>query len=90
MNIEKLKKLGKHILVAFCGVVVFTVIGYGLQVVNSYFSGMPNYINGQSFENTFYFVSIFFVILMPIDAVFILLEPFGTDSLFDFVKGYIT
>ena len=46
---EKLKTLGKHILIAFCGVVIFTGIGYGLQVVNSYFSGMSNYVNSQSF-----------------------------------------
>jgi NADH:ubiquinone oxidoreductase subunit 3 (subunit A) len=86
MDIEKLKTLGKHIVIAFCGIVIFTVIGYVLQVANSYFSGMPNYVNGQSFGNTFYLVSIIFVILMSIDAIFILIEPFEADSLIDFIK----
>lgn len=89
MDTEKLKLLGKHVLFAFIGIVIFTGIGYGLQVVNSYFSGMPNYVNSQSFANAFYFVSEIFIILMPIDAVFIFLEPFGADSLFDFVSDYI-
>ena len=89
MDIEKLKTLGKHLLIAFCGAVIFTVIGYGLQIVNSYFSGMPNYFNGQSFENTFYNVSVIFIVLLAIDSIFIGLEPFGADSLIDFVMNYI-
>ena len=89
MDIEKLKTLGKHILIAFCGVVIFTVIGYVLQVVNSYFSGVPNYSNGQSFENTFYTVLVIFIVLLAIDSIFIWLEPFGADSLIDFVMDYI-
>ena len=89
MNIEKLKILGKHILIAFCGIVIFTVIGFVLQVVSSYFSGMPNYVHGQSFENTFYIVSVIFIVLMTIDSIFILLEPFGADSLIDYVMYYI-
>ena len=90
MDNEKLKTLGKHILIAFCGVVIFTVIGYVRQVVNFQFSDMPNYVNGQTFGNTFYYVSIFFVILMSIDAVFILFELFGADSLFNFVMDKIS
>ena len=89
MDTEKLKLLGKHILIAFCGVVIFTVIGYALQVVNSYFAGTSNYTNGQTFENTFYFVLDIFIILMSIDAVFIFLEPFGADSLIDFARDHI-
>jgi hypothetical protein len=89
MDIEKLKTLVKHILFAFCGVVFFTVMGYGLRVANSPFSGMSNYFNGQSFGNTFYLVSIIFVILMSFDAVFILIERFGADSLIDFIMNYI-
>ncbi|ASI14273.1 membrane protein [Candidatus Mancarchaeum acidiphilum] len=85
MDIEKLKTLGKHILVAFCGIVIFTVVSYGLQVVNSYFAGVQNYFNGQSFENTFYTVSVIFIVLMAIDSIFIWLEPFGSDSLIDFI-----
>ena len=57
---EKIKTLGKDILIAFCGDVFFTVIGYGIQVFNSLFSGMPNYFKGQIFGNTFYHVSIVF------------------------------
>lgn len=89
MDIEKLKTLGKHILIVFCGVVIFTVIGYGLQVINPYFSGVPNYVSGQSFENTFYAVSVIFIVLLAIDSIFIWLEPFGADSLIDFVMDYI-
>lgn len=89
MDIEKLKTLGKHILIAFCGIVIFTVIGFVLQVVNSYFSSMPNYVNSQSFGNTFYTVSVIFIVLMVIDSVFIWLEPFGADSLIDFITNYI-
>ncbi|MGC8710018.1 MAG: hypothetical protein ACP5RF_00155 [Candidatus Micrarchaeia archaeon] len=89
MDTEKLKILGKHILIAFCGIVIFTAIGVGLQVVNSYFAGVPNYFNGQSFENTFYTVSIIFIVLMTIDSIFIWLEPFESDSLFDFIRKYI-
>ena len=66
MDTEKLKPLGKPVLFAFIGVVIFTVIGCGLQVVNSYFSGMSNYVNSQSFANAFYFVSKIFIILMSI------------------------
>ncbi len=89
MDIEKLKTLGKHIFIAFCGVVIFIVIGYVLQAVNPYFSSMPNYSNGQSFENTFYTVSVIFIVLLAIDSIFIWSEPFGTDSLIDFVMNYI-
>ena len=89
MDIEKLKMLGKHILIAFFGILIFTAIGCGLQAVNSYFSGMPNYFNGQGFENTFYSVSIIFVIIMSVDAVFIWMELSGADSLFDFIINYI-
>ena len=89
MDTEKLKTLGKHILIAFCGIVIFTVIGFVLQVVNSYFTGVPNYFNGQIFLNTFYTISVVFIVLMTIDSIFILLEPFGADSLIDYVMYYI-
>ncbi|MEM3772032.1 MAG: hypothetical protein QXW80_06955 [Candidatus Micrarchaeia archaeon] len=88
MDTEKLKKVGKHILLAFCGIVFFTSIGYVLTAANSYFSGVPNHINSYSFGNTLYFLSIIFIIITSIDSVFILLEPFGADSLIHFIMEY--
>ncbi len=89
MDMEKLKKLGKHILIVFVGGVILTVLVFLLLAVNSHFSDVPNYFNSQSFENTFYFVLTIFLILMAIDVVFILIEPFGADSLIDFIMGHI-
>jgi len=79
MDIKKFKKLEKDIFLAFIGIVFFTVIGFLFQVVPV----------SPSFENTFYFILIIFVIVMTIDATFILLEPFGADSLFDFIKEHL-
>jgi hypothetical protein len=79
MDIEKFKKLEKDIFLAFIGIVIFTVIGFLLQVVPV----------SPGFKNAFYFILIIFVIVMTIDATFKLLEPFGADSLSDFIKEHL-
>jgi len=89
MNIEKFEKLGKHILLAFIGIIFFIAIEVSFQVVRAVILGIPNYFNTKSFENTLYFILIMFIIVMTIDAAFILLELFGADSLFDFIKEYL-
>jgi len=79
MDIEELKKLVRDIILTFVGIFIFIVIGAVFQVVPM----LPG------FKGTFYFILIIFIFATTIDAVSILLEPFGVNSLFDFIKGYL-
>jgi len=79
MEIEKFKKLVKDIILEFIWIVIFIAIKFVFQVIPV----VPG------FKNTLYFILIIFIFVTTIDEAFILLEPSGTDSLFDFIKEYL-
>jgi len=79
MDIEALKKLVRDILLAFVGSFIFIVIWVVFQVVPV----LPG------LKDTFYFIVMIFIFVTTIDAVSILLEPFGINPLFDSIKEYL-